>query len=156
MSKKFIKKVILPLVAAFSMAAGPLSTRVAADDTDYSIQQEGKIIDVRSEAHLNDILELGQPVLIAYTAEWCGFCRQTEPMLKRLARQRAGQLSVLRVDVEKVPELAEGIRTLPTLRLAQKNLDNSIDRLGKPKTEIALQQWINSHLTVRPASSPSP
>lgn len=59
----------------------------------------------------------GVPVVLAFTADWCGQCRlQQRPILRDLQR-RHGHLFVVReVDVEQDVELAKrfGVLTLPT------------------------------------------
>ena len=40
------------------------------------------------------------PVLVDLWAEWCAPCRQVSPALARLARERAGQVKLVKVDVD--------------------------------------------------------
>ena len=57
------------------------------------------------------------PVLVDLWAVWCAPCRQVSPVLARLARERAGQLKLVKVDVDKAPELSErfDVQAVPTL-----------------------------------------
>lgn len=57
------------------------------------------------------------PVLVDFWAAWCGPCRMVSPALDQLARERAGGIKLVKVDVDKSPGLSRrfGIQAIPTL-----------------------------------------
>ena len=59
------------------------------------------------------------PVLVAFCASDCGYCRRIMPALKRLASRTRGKLGVGVLDISMEPELfrTEQIEALPTLVL---------------------------------------
>ena len=57
------------------------------------------------------------PVLVDLWASWCGPCRMVSPALEQLATERAGRLKLVKVDVDRAPELSRRfeVRAVPTL-----------------------------------------
>ncbi|MFF6997402.1 thioredoxin [Streptomyces sp. NPDC008313] len=57
------------------------------------------------------------PVLVEFTADWCGPCRQLAPVLSDIAAEQAGRLKVVQLDVDRNPgtTVAYGVLSMPTL-----------------------------------------
>jgi thioredoxin 2 len=57
------------------------------------------------------------PVLLDLWAPWCGPCRVVAPGVEQAARELAGRLTVVKVNVDEAPGVAEsfGVRGIPTL-----------------------------------------
>ncbi|AJF67348.1 thioredoxin family protein [Streptomyces vietnamensis] len=64
-----------------------------------------------------EVLGAGLPVLVKFTAEWCGPCRQLKPVLGALASEEAARLRIVEIDVDRNPEttLKYGVLATPTL-----------------------------------------
>ena len=66
-----------------------------------------------------DVLAADTPVLVDFTAVWCGPCRMIAPVLERIAVQEAGRLRIVSLDVDENPETARRyhVMGMPTLVL---------------------------------------
>ncbi|MFF3640564.1 thioredoxin family protein [Streptomyces sp. NPDC002564] len=63
------------------------------------------------------LAEAERPVLVEFTADWCGPCRQLAPVLSELAREEAARLKIVQLDVDRSPQAAITYRVLsaPTM-----------------------------------------
>ena len=57
------------------------------------------------------------PVLVDFSATWCGPCKKLEPLVQEIASDYAGRLKVVKVDVDKAPTIAAkyAVMSVPTL-----------------------------------------
>ncbi|MFI1280553.1 thioredoxin [Streptomyces sp. NPDC020858] len=61
--------------------------------------------------------ERGRPVLVEFTADWCGPCRQIAPVLSAIAAEEADRLKVVQIDADSNPDSVSryGVLSMPTL-----------------------------------------
>jgi len=53
-----------------------------------------------------DVRSSSVPVLVEFYADWCGPCKVVGPVVEELAREVKGRAKVIRINVDKEPELA--------------------------------------------------
>jgi len=66
-----------------------------------------------------EVLDASQPVLVDFTAVWCGPCKMLDPVVKELAEDWNGKVKVVKLDVDNNPNLAMNYQVMgvPTLML---------------------------------------
>jgi thioredoxin 2 len=86
------------------------------------------------------------PVLVDLWAPWCQPCKWIAPILEELARTHAGRLKVVRVDVDRAPQLSARyeVRGIPTLLLLRDGRE--VDRLAGAPPKPELEAWVERHL----------
>jgi thioredoxin 1 len=74
---------------------------------------------VKTDEFEGEVLRSDEPVIVDFWAEWCGPCRAVAPVLSEIALERAGEIRVVKVNIDEEPELAQryGIMSIPTIVL---------------------------------------
>ncbi|SDU37433.1 thioredoxin [Gordonia westfalica] len=86
------------------------------------------------------------PVLVDLWATWCAPCRMVSPALEQLATERAGQIKLVKVDVDAAPQMAERftVRAVPTLLVM--NRGEVLARQAGAAPVRQLRTWLDETL----------
>jgi thioredoxin 2 len=89
------------------------------------------------------------PALVDLWAPWCGPCRMVSPALEQLATERAGQLKLVKVNVDQAPKLQQrfGVQAIPTLLLLRRGAVAARQTGAAPAA--ALRTWLDQALAAR-------
>jgi thioredoxin 1 len=69
-----------------------------------------------------EVLGSELPVLLDFSATWCGPCQRQLPILEKYATENVGKVKVCKLDIDDAPTVTAkyGIRSVPTILLFNK------------------------------------
>jgi thioredoxin 1 len=78
-----------------------------------------KKVDMEQTKSFKDIISSEQPVLVDFSAEWCGPCKMIAPILDEVSAAYEGKLQIAKMNVDENRDIPAkfGIRGIPTLML---------------------------------------
>ncbi len=99
----------------------------------------------KQESLDRSIAHWAETLLLEFTAPMCLYCKIFEPVVNNLARERAGKLKVMKVDIDSDVYLAERfkIEKTPTF-IVYRNGVELIRVDGAPKEKTDLVKWVDN------------
>ena len=96
---------LLILFTALLFAAGCIENFKENSTDSQNISEKSVVVEATQLEQINASLEKG-PVLIKMGAEWCDSCKEMEPILSQLAAEYGGRVTVMSIDIDRSPQLA--------------------------------------------------
>ena len=75
------------------------------------------VIMVTDDTFESEVLKASSPVLVDFTATWCGPCKVLSPIVEKIADETVGKFKIAKVDIDDCPKVTAryGIRGVPTV-----------------------------------------
>ena len=104
------------------------------------------ITDADDDTFAETVEASSTPVLVDLWAPWCGPCRTVSPTLEKLAREMAGRVKLVKINVDEAPSLARrfAVQGIPTLVVMQGPHETARQTGAAP--EHALRGWLEGAL----------
>ena len=99
-----------------------------------------------NDASFADLISSETPVLVDFWAEWCGPCKMMERPLNELAAEKAGKLTIAKLNVDDNPQTAMSheVMSIPTMILFQGGQEKKrfVGARSKGQLETELADYI--------------
>ena len=102
---------------------------------------------VTDETFNQEVLKSDTPTLVDFWAVWCGPCRMVAPVVDEMAREQAGKLKVMKLDVDENQNtaMAYGVMSIPTLILFKNG--QPVERIVGFRPKGDMEKKILPHLS---------
>jgi thioredoxin 1 len=98
------------------------------------------ILEFNEQNFESEVLKSTTPVLVDFTATWCGPCRVLAPIVEKVADEFVGKVKVGKLDIDESPAIAAkyGIRNVPTV-LVFEGGEKKAQQVGVVKRDVLVK-----------------
>jgi thioredoxin 1 len=94
-----------------------------------------------------EVIASSIPVVVDFTAPWCGPCKMLGPILEELVPVFEGKAKIGKVNVDNSPQTASkyGIISIPTILFVKNGVvvDQHVGLLGKESLKKKIEQFVS-------------
>lgn len=102
---------------------------------------------------LKEMIESGKSVLVDFWAPWCPHCRKINPAYEQIAEQYAGELEVVKLDMDEDDALWDDLQVelIPTVRLYVNG--EAVSTAVVPESQAAIEEMLKAFAPQRKAEA---
>ena len=99
-----------------------------------------------SDSSFQEDLNVSVPVLVDFWAPWCGPCKMITPVLEDIAREQAGKIKIVKLNVDENPATSQvfNARSIPMLIVFKSG--EPVDTFIGAMPKGAMMQKLQPHL----------
>ncbi len=116
-------------------------------------QSQSAVVKVTSASQFDDLVKKSTtPIIVDFKADWCGPCHRFAPIFEQAAKDLAGKVTFLQVDVDDVPDLSNryNIQYIPNVKLFDAGSTTPVAESGGFRDVNAIKGWLKAKANVVP------
>lgn len=154
-----MRKYLLPALALGALVAFGAATIFTSGDISAQTvkaspaQMQSAVIKVTSAAQFDDLVKKSTtPIIVDFKAVWCGPCHRFAPIFEQAAKDFAGKVTFVQVDVDDVPDLSNryNIQYIPNVKLFNAGNTTPVAESGGFRDVNAIKGWLKNQANVIP------
>ncbi len=104
------------------------------------------VTDVTDRDFASEVLQSESPVLVDFWAEWCVPCHMVSPVVEEIARDHAGSVKAMKLNVDDNPDTVRryGVMSIPTIIVFRGG--EEMARVVGARPKDAILREIQAHL----------
>ena len=99
---------------------------------------------LNSQNFEQDVLKSSIPVLVDFSADWCGPCKMMAPVIDELADMYEGELKVGKINVDQSPDIAQkyNVMSIPMFAFFMNGevVETAVGALNKAKLQAIIDK----------------
>jgi thioredoxin 1/putative thioredoxin len=137
----------MTILGGFGGSSGSRGKRGPAGPSGESAAKAGGGVPYVTERDFErEVLRSELPVLLEFTADWCQPCKTIAPEVEAFAREFAGKAKVVKVDVDKCPNIAQQLRvqSVPTFMVFAEGRiqDGAVGAIRRKKMQELVEPFL--------------
>jgi len=102
------------------------------------------MLQIKSDKFQKEVIESKVPVLVDFSATWCGPCKMMGPVLEQLSAEYEGKAKVFKVDIDESMDLAEKYQIMSVPNMLIFKDGKAIDAVVGVTPPAVLKQKLDS------------